>query len=382
MLPFVLLVTVILTVSLGAILSGVLSVFEEREENKKFSIALTGDTDNEYLSFGIAAMTNFDETRFSIDFLEMEEGEARKALEGGKISAYVILPDNFIDNALSGKVEPIQYVTTPGMEGINTLFKKEITSLVTDIVVYSEKGTYGLYDALNKNGYNKTSGKHVDELALEYVELIFKRNELYSVEETGVSDGLTTPEYYISAMTVVLLTLIGIPFGVAYIKKDMAFSRLCASRGHSAFSQVLCEGGALFALMLLLAVPILIACSLIPDFEGGFILKSIFAIIMLTAFNMLIFEASDNVVSGLLLHFFLFVGFCYISGCFYPVSAFPEGVRTVASLLPTGVLREYLATSFNNSDAFGSFAGIVIYCVVFFLITVFLRKNRITGVRV
>ncbi len=383
--PFLLLITAILVASVAAILYGALSSFSDREDNKRFTIALSGDMDNEYLSWGIAAMTNFDESRFSMDFVEMDEADAKNALEKGKISAYVVLPEDFVDKAISGNVEPITYVTSTGTESLNTLFKKEITSLVTDIVVYSEKGVYGINDALDENGHGKISGKHMDQLSLEYVELIFRRSEFYSVEELGISDGLSTPEYYICAMTVTLLMLMGIPFGAIYIKKDMAFCRLLKSRGYSSLLQVFCEYAVHFSGMLLLMLSIVLLGSLVPestDFLGELTAKLIPVVIMLSAFNMLIFELSDNTVSGVLLHFFLSVGLCYLSGCFYPVHALPEAVRALAPMLPTGIARGYLATCFNGDAALGFFVGSLLCSAIFFSLTWLLRVCRIKGMGV
>ena len=81
------------------------------------------------------------------------------------------------------------------------------------------------------------------------------------------------------------------------------------------------------------------------------------------------------------MHFFLSVGLCYLSGCFYPASALPQTVRALAEVLPTGTARGYLATCFSG-DASGILGGILFYGAVFFLLTWLLREIRIKGLGV
>ncbi len=391
--PFVLAVTVALLIGISAVLYGVLDMFYGSEDNKRFTIAVSGDTDNEYINWGMAAMRTFDETRFSIEFAKMTEEKAKKALQKGDISAYVVMPEDFVENAISGEIEPITYVTSAGMEGITDLFKKEITALVTDMVVYSQKGAYGLSAAFKDNGL-KGAGKHMDKISIEYAELIFERNELYSVEELGVSDGLSTPEYYVCAIVVLLFILIGLPFAAVYIKKDYAFNRLLLSRGYSTGLQIGCEYLAHLITMLLqtaimfgLAIvslklmPITLSKDFSLDVLKEFAVKIIPVVIMISAFNIMMFELSSNIVSGLLLHFFAGISLCYISGCMYPIYAFPNAIKSISAFLPTGMARSYLATCFTYESSVGNLLGLIICTVLFYGIAWCLRFRKTVGIR-
>lgn len=389
--PFILAVTVALLIGLSVILYGVLDTFNRREDNKQFAIAVTGDTDNSYMKWGIAAMQALDETRFSIRFVKMDEADAKTALKKGTISAYVVMPEGFVEKAISGEIEPITYITSAGMEGLSTLFKNEITTLVTDMVVYSQKGAYGLDSALDDNGLADISYQHMNQISLEYTDLIFHRNELCRVDELGISDGLSTPEYYICAITILIFVLIGIPFSMVYIKKDYAFHRLLLSRGYSAQLQLSCEYCThLFAMFLQAAAIMLIifAANIIPKVIGsdtlsfhGFLLKIAPIIIMISAFNLFMFELSNNIVSGLLLHFFLAISLCYISGCMYPIYAFPQIIKKIGSCLPTGIARSYLATEFTFDTSLPYLVGIILYTIAFYTLAWLIRYRKTTVVR-
>jgi len=132
--PFVLTVTVALVVGMSILLSGLLNIFYDENSANTFTVGITGDTDNAYMQWGLAALQSIDADQFSIAVAEMTEDEAQKALEKGEIAAYVILPQDFMDNALAGDVMPITYVTSAGMEGVTTLMKKEITHIQTHIL--------------------------------------------------------------------------------------------------------------------------------------------------------------------------------------------------------------------------------------------------------
>jgi len=393
-LPFVIVLTVALLITLTAILGGMFENFFSSEKNQKYTVAVAGDTDNNYFKLGLSAMQSFDETKFSIEFKEMSEKKAQKAMENGEVEAYIIIPKDFVENALSGDVDPITFVTSAGMEGVSGLFKKEITALVTDMVIYSQKGTYGLYDALSSNGLSKKAGQHMDKISIQYAELIFQRNRLYSVEELGVSDGLSTPQYYVCAVMVLMLVLVGLPFGSVYIRKDYSLNRLQLSRGYPVGRQVICEYLAYLIAMLLLTgvalIVVVLALRYMPAvtenvFPNGmpvdFIAKILPIVIMISAFNMMMFSFSGNIVSGLLLHFFALISMCYVSGCMYPIYVFPDIIKKIGTLLPTGIARAYLATSFTYDNSFDGLIGLLVYSGVFLAVAwlVRLRKTARVG---
>ncbi len=392
--PFVLAVTLALFVGLSVILTGIVGIFSGGEENSRFKIAITGDTESEYIKWGMTAMRTFDETRFAMEFIEMTEDDAERAIAVGDISAYVVLPENFIEKALSGQVDPIKYVTTAGVGGVVSMFKNEITQLVTDMVIYSEKGSYAIYDAMADNGQRRDANKYMNMLSLEYVELIFGRSGIYTLEELGVTNGLSTAEYFICGITILLLMLIGLPYIIVHIKRDCALSSLLLSRGYSNFGQLLCEYlshlAAMLALIGVIFAALGVGAHIMPEAIGNhltleallsFALRLVPAVVMLAAFNIMIFELSDNLVSGVLLHFFASISLCYISGCMYPIYAFPKAVQKMAVFLPTGVTRGYLSGWFTDSTLILELAGVLAYAVLFFGIALAVRARKTANKR-
>jgi len=390
--PFVAMVTLVLLLSVGLILSGLVSKFRSGNEAQSFQVALCGDTDDEYLQWGLTALQTIDTDHFAFSVVEMPEDAARAALERGEISAYVVLPENFMERALAGDVDPVTYVTSVGAEGVSSMLKKEVTSIVTDMVVYSQRGTYGMEEALKDHAPGEDVYDHMTNLSFEYTDFIFHRGDLYAVTELGISDGLTTRDYYICAMMVLLLVLTGIPYAILYVKRDYALSRLLISRGFSTGRQLVCEFGTyllcMLTLMALIFLAVVGATVLIPNIPLGS-LPSVWkllgallpALLMLSAMNMLLFTISDNLVSGFLMHFFVAIGLCYVSGCIYPASTFPKAMWRIADLLPTGMVRVQFASCFTKEFSGKTLLGILLYAVVFYLLTWLLRAKKTVGLR-
>ncbi len=390
--PFILVVVLLLCAAFGTVYVGTTQKAENSEEKQRFKIAITGDTENNYLQIGLAALKNFDATKFSMEIVEMSETEAAKALEKGEISAYAVLPKSFMEDALVGKQpEKIKYVTTPGGGGLVTMFKNELTTVITNMVVYSEKGVYGLSHAMQDHGFDDTT-KEMNILNLQYIDLIFNRGKLVEVQELGISDGLSTTEHLISGILVLILVFMGIPYAVIAIKKDYALNKILASRGYSTLRQTFSEFIAHFiSLLSVLVIAALILFGVAAGFgvikgdvvlpllseSPKYLLKVSPILLFVTAFNLFIFEISDNMVSGVLLHFFSALALCYISGCLYPIYAFPKIIQQISIFLPTGLARGYLAAIITESNSLKLFLGLACYVVFFFTAAALVRLYKV-----
>lgn len=396
LLPLILAVTFILFIGISTILTLLIDTFNSDEDQQKFKVAITGDTDSEYIGLGLAAVQTIDNTRFTMEFLELKEHEAKVMLQNGEISAYVVLPENFIENAIAGDMEKIRFVTTSGDRGITTMLKNELTTLITDMVVYSQKGTYGLNEALKDNDCPKEERwKLVDDISIEYVELVLHRSDMAEEDVIGISDGLTFSQYYLCGMTVLLLMLIGIPFASVCVRKDTSLESLLVSRGYSVRRQIMSEyfshfcmlvGIALFMTVCIRYMPNIISLvgdkEMIGEMALPFVLRVIVSVALLSAMNLFIFEFADNLVSGVLLHFFAVLSLGYISGLFYPIYSFPTAIQKLSAVLPTGILRSFMSGIFaDETSLIKCIIGIVFYLSVFLSGTVLLRRRKLVGNR-
>lgn len=391
--PFILLTALIILTSVVTVFLAVQSRMQNGEENQRFKIAITGDLDNKYSRLGLAVLQNFDDTRFAIDLTEMTADEAESQLKKGMISAYVILPENFIERALSGDVDRVTYVTSAGGQNVVSMFKNEFTALITDIIIHSEKGAYAIYSAVKESGLSG-AGKHMDELCMEYVDLIFSRSKVMTVEQLGISQGVSTAEYYVCGLTVFLLMLLGITFVTVCVRSDLSLNRLLVSKGSSALAQTTCEFAAHYIILsLLIAVMSAVGSVALAIMGKGDLLLTNFTnllplfarifviLLMISGFNTLMFELSGNMVSAVLFHFFASIGLCYISGCFYPIYSLPLPLQKLSHFLPTGIAREYLEGYFVGDTNYTQLVSILIFTVGFLAVTHLIRSSKTSNRR-
>lgn len=387
-LPLVIAVTLCLLLGLSVFISGMVSVLTDSEDKKPLYIGVTGDTDNEYMQIGITAVKSFDNTRYSVVFEEMSESDAEKALSAGKISAYIVFPEDFINKALSGDFECIEFVTASGTSDVTTLFKNEITMIITDMMIASEKGTYGINDAMDENGLSKESYEAMEKISSHYLNMIFNRADIYEAKEIGLANGLDMIDYFVCGITVLLIFMMGLPYAIIYIKNDYSLNKLLLSRGHSCKVQLLCEYISHLVAMLSLVISVFIMLTVSGIASGplssalntsgifSFLLRLLPIIVMITSFNIFAFELADNIVSGMLIHFFTCLCMCYVAGCMYPVYTFPVVLQHISSFLPTGLSVNWLSGNFTDSFDLLSLSGILIYSLLFFASSLFVRKHK------
>lgn len=378
--------TLVTLVCVGLLVGAMWKTDENSADKQRFKIAISGDTSGSYVQTGMMALQAFDDTRFSMEILELPPEEARQKLLAGEISAYVLLPENFIERALYGDVDTVTYVTHAGGEDIVTMFKDEVTSLITDMVIHSQKGVYAIGDVAAQEGAWDDRGAYMDDLAWSYVQLVFARSKVCTVETLGISNGLGMLEYYIGCLSVFLLLFIGVAFVTAGVRRDYALQGLLQSKGQPAYKQVLCEYAAHAAVLLTLAAVLAGAISIVGLALGdavkipGFfslLLRLIPVAALAAALNGLVFELTGNVVSAVLWHFFLCLGQCYVSGCFYPVYSLPPVLQTLSGLLPAGLAREFVSGSFLETAKLPALMGIMAYTACFWGMSVGVRWYKL-----
>lgn len=386
--PFVLLVAILLFAGLAAVFGGIMQLEDEDVDHQRLKVAITGDTDNPYISIGKAAMETVDSTRFALEMVLLDEEEAAAALQKGEIVAYAVFPEGFMEAALYGEIRTIKYITRPGMTSIVSILKEEITQVVVDLVEYTQKSVYGMADAIRDNQGTEI-GKHVNDFSIENTELLLSRADVYTVEQIGVADGVSVTQYYICGIAVFCVLLLGIPYAALLVKKDYALSRMLDAHGHSSVKQVLCEYTAYAGVMLLLVACIIggaaVACACMEWTDAASVVSIGFQLIpvvlMVAALNMLIFEASGNLVVGALLQFFISIALCFVCGCFYPIYALPQVLQSVSAFLPVGLARGYLANCIVGDSPWVNLGGVVLYLLLFISAVVLVRYDRVSGKR-
>ena len=377
----VLLVAAILFGCLMVIYDAISSLSEDSEVTTKFQLGIVGTANDFYLQMGLKALDSFDSSRFSVELVEMEEKEAESAMRQGKISAFVVFPEGFLDAALRGNIIPLKFVCTAGPVGLVSMIKDEFTQMIEIMLIESQKGIYGSGDALVSIGQD--GSQVVNDISIEYADFVFHRGNMYRVSNLASFGGLGMEGYMLTGLCIVLFLLICLTFSPMMVRRDYALSRMLCAQGRGVTGQVLCDFGVY--LLGLLGIAAVIMLYLIfwmhAKVNVTMVMKALPVLLSLGAMSFLMYELSTNLISGVLLQFFTALVLSFISGCMYPITFFPEGVQKFSTFLPTGMAREQIAHCILQTHDMKNTAALLGYGCVFFLFAVQIRRIKIAGVR-
>lgn len=408
-------ICLIFSISVFAVAFVITEKSELAGEKEKFTIGIVGAKDNKLLEIGFSLLKNFDQTKYVIDFKNFNsEEKARNALfeqTGQKIIAYVVIPKEFADSLYYLENDcSVTYFTNPDVEGISSVVMDEIAKFASNLILYTETGIYTLIDFMKQNHFSYSKqDDYINTLFAKYVKAILKRGNLISVNELGISNGVSLISYYFCAILLLytlLLSFSGITF---FSEQSKDLKILLRANGISSIKQVISEYVGFFcmnflsfliiaAMMFFLFITGLIR---IPEFGENqlknyfvFILKFVPILLSFSMFEMFLFEMVDGLLGQLLTCFLVIFSFSFASGYFYPQNFLPQTMRNIGKILPTGPALAHSTSQIKNHFSAGplwhpvseNFAasflplfGIFAYFAIFFALTCVLRKVKISS---
>ena len=380
-LPGAILASLVLLGSRLAIFGFVVRQDAESAEKQKFPVALVGYTDEPFLQMGLTALAAFDSSRFSLDIRQMELESAQKALAQGDIAAYVEIPEGFINEALMGNILPLKFVSTTGATGLVSIFKDEITDVISQILLSAQKGVYGMESAVWDNYL--PLGNKMNTMSIRYADFVFVRDRAYSLEELGIADALGLEGYLLCGLSVLFLLLCCLPFAPLLIRRDLALRLMLCARGHRPMGQALVEFCAYFLCLFVMILLLLVGAEIFAGDAfpfGAVLIRLVPVILMAAALSYMLCCLSTDLTGGLVLQFFTVLALCFVSGCLYPVYVFPVEVQQAAAWLPAGIARRLLSGCITGQAAGWLPVWLLGYSLVFFLVGSLVSARRVKGV--
>ncbi len=339
-----LMAALLVCLALGAL--ALVDTLNADESRLEYPIGLVGVPDSGTLRLGLSAIDSLDELGVAVEFLELTEEEAAEALQKGRIKAYVIIPKGFVSAANRGELKTIEYVSAPNAAGINVLFAQEVTAIISQVLLQSEKATFGSYDALEPQLGHDGANRAMNELSEELAQFVFLRNRTGKLEILGFSGAPGFGAYLAAGIAVTMALLICLSFVSIGVQQNLGVNIILRSQGRSDILQSLADYFALFTgeiatiLVLLLGVGVFV-----PKLAVSLALRFLPVAAMAAGLGFLCFGAMRSLLGGLLVYFFAAVSLALICGCMYPAWFFPESVQRLAEVLPGGLARSFLLGS-------------------------------------
>ncbi|MBR4706688.1 MAG: ABC transporter permease [Pseudobutyrivibrio sp.] len=346
-----------------------------KSEQQRYKLGVVGDTDDEMISLGVYMIGTLDESRYMIELVQYPDEEAaKKAMRSADISAYIVITEEFADaiDAMTNDAK-LTYYATSGQKGITNIMMDEIAQIATNIIVYSETGILTLREIMKKQGYDKEiRHEKVNDLFMTYISALVLRTNVTEITELGLSDGLSTVEYYATGILLFFMLLLSF-CGISYFlgTKD-AQAKFMKSKGLSAFGQVLAEYIP-FLTVSIIASAIIILLMQQPDKLPYLLPISI----MFASLGFMIFEILIGVINTILVAFMLYIAMGYVSGYFYPKSFLPDVVQRIGSFIPSGVAFSYGGAVLKNQPISLYLLIMTAYTVCFIGLATLARSQKI-----
>ena len=385
LLPGIIVMIALVAILLSAALFALLNSDAYKSEQMRYKLGLVGSTDNEMIDLGVHLLETEDDMQFVLELVQYEdEAEAKAALRSADISAYIVITDEFADavDAMTNDAK-LTYYATSGQKGISNVMMDEIALVATNIIVPSEKGICTLRDIMLQEGYDKTDTyMAVYEIFMAYVNTMMLRGEISTVTELGISNGLTTPQYYFVSLLLFFLLLVTMCFVSYFIGINQAQHKFFSSKGITPLQQVLGEYIPFLTVNIIVALLVagLAKITGLGDFigvdiGGGFVLRMAVIEALFTGLAFLLYEILEGIINKVLVTFLLYIAGAYASGYFYPRSIFPEMMQQLGQWLPTGLAFDFLGSVVTGES--GAFAMVImlIYVVIFVGASVLIRRR-------
>ncbi len=391
--PAVLLITIVTVCASALCAYGIISQSVGKEENRKISVGIVGDTGDSYLGMGIYALKNIDTSRYAVDFVEMTRQEAEEALQKQDIHGYVDVPPDFIRDVVRGKNTPASYVVRKSALNFGSILTGEITGTVSELITETQTSIYSMQDVARKLNQKKNLGKKSEELNIKYINTILGRSKIFDIRTIGVADNISFGGYYLCGIIMFFMMLWGISCTKILDRGNRSVQRLLCSRGMSTFWQIMCEYASYFAITLLTIVIFAVLFAVfapqnlpVAELSGvglwsvaGFVIKIVPVVMMVCSLHTVIYEAVSSTVAAVLLQFVVSAVLGYISGFFYPEYFFPDFMRSFASVLPSGVGFAYIRRTVSGLGVIKELWMCIAYFAGFIALTVTIRKRKTEG---
>lgn len=386
LLPHMLAVLLLLACAAGLAAAG-LSAGRAADDARQIAlVGVVGSESDPYVRIGLEALETFDVSRDELRFVFLSEAEAVSALREGRLSAFLYLPDGYVESIYAGEPTPIRFITPEGAAGLDSLLTAELAAAVTRLVTETENAEYGLIRFVSER-LPETDPYEADSALVDrYFTMVLTRDRLFSVTTVGVADSLSFGGYYFCGILVAFLLLAGIGASPFCARRSAALGPVLSARGFGPARQTLGEFAAFYLLLLLgalaaaaVALPLLRRSGLdipelrdvsLPAFFGTLALL----VLCIGAMQFFLYELVPSVLGGILLQFLAAAAQGYVCGCFYPYSFFPDALQRLGAVLPAGRAIRCMGGALRRSGE-GVWAMLV-WVPVFLLLSAGVRALR------
>ena len=402
--PSMCVMTLLLCLSLGGMLYMQSSFTEDLtagDEDARISIGIVGIATSGYLDTALSMLKNFDSSSEEVKFVPCEDRRsAVEMIRSGKVYGAIIIPEGLVSTLLAGEKGQMTLLLPASDSGIVVLLIKELSDAVSSIISSMNSGSEVLAQYYRSSSITDPDiiANAQTDLLLTSLQNMLHRNRMFRVKYVKESGQLSIESFYLISMVFLLILLLGIMCAASYVRSSHALGRLLRVHHLGSPLQVLAEYISLVTLLTavcVLFIPLIaVALSRMPiPFSAfgvsgsrlirGFIKYSphfLPVILLACSIDILLYEISPNLITGVLMQFLVMITLAYASGVFYTVQTMPKTLKNISAALPTGQALRFLQLSARHDSACTNhLIRAAAWTVVFVAVTMLIRRRKLTS---
>lgn len=361
-------------------------------ENTKLRIGYVAE-DNKLTQFAVSYVQNMESVKSLCNLEPVTQEEGRRLVENGELAALIVLPEDVINEILSGSNTPAKlYVYQDsntmgsGLNTVGSMLFEELVLAGIGMLDMAQAQIYAVSDMLNALQIPYDSDilqAMYDDINQFNLSVATNREMLFRTKSVSVTGNDTFVVYYVSAALTIYAMLAGLFFG-SFCKRSNMQQTMAEKRIGVSFAVQLadrCLAGTVL-MFITLALPFVV--FLIPSVNSllsvqitsGGIISMFLITIFMTVYNMLIYQVVEKRESALVIIGLMAVLQSYLSGCLIPSALLPKVASAVGAVLPAAYLKAGF-TILHTGDArklSQIVTGLLLWGIVLFVMTLLLMR--------
>lgn len=375
-------IVLVLTISMLAFCAG--KVLLSQEEEKQISIGFVAD-DNALTDMLLMFIENMESVKKWCDLVPVTEEKGMAMLERGELLGLAVLPENVVEEIISGSNEPAKLYLSEDLAPLGMVFD-ELASAAVRLLQVAQAQIYAAFDLAEEWDVSEEALSGIcNKINLLNLQIALGRESFFETKQLSVTGQDSFITYYGGALLTLYLLFAGLFFG-KYIKRssleqEMLEKRMGISKSAQLFGRILVTVALLFVVFLL-ALPLLIYAHSSGVLRITLSVQSICLLVLvlfcIAAMLQLIYMISDNHRFAVLLVGMNGVIMGYLTGCFLPTPLLPQIVERISLFLPAYYIKYAVTMLFATRD--GVFLRTALYlllwsCLLFLGARLLMREH-------
>ncbi len=334
----------------------------DRDEGSRLRVGYTAKADP-LTDLAVSYIQNIESIRSLCSLEAVTEQEGRRLLESGELSALIVLPEDVVNEILSGSNTPaVLYLperhsgAAPGggPGALGSVLFEEIASAGMGMLATAQAEIYASDAVLHMLSSEYAPESMYDDINRFNLQMAAGREKLFRTRTLSLTENDTYVVYFGSALFTVYMLAAGLFFGKfckrSSLQQTMADRRVGVCYAAQLLARCL-AGSVLMAAALLLPFLAVFVLNRIPHADSVLAdpiaiavtwqgMASLFLITgFMTVYFMMIYQIVEKRESALVVTGILAVLQAYLSGCLIPTVLLPDAAAAVGAFLPASMVK-------------------------------------------